>query len=380
VWASLLAFPALGAESTESLRPFFLDSPSPAVPLNNPNQKPEAASLVAFFDELLFEGTIVTARPSLLEKSTDILIMLPGMGGNVRRWGATSESTLTFGNSVLKENIYPIVLEHPIYQQVRSGISPERRQNAVRRFMPIDYEIDFLAGQLNHIIERVPRNEDGSLSKRVWLFGRSNGTNRILELMDRFALGHEKHRELSESISGVFVSGIVNPNSGRSFIWQDSEWAESKASPDLVDLVAMELDHGSSAQMVWASPRVEPLRQEKFRVPRITAILSAQDGYYPFPLQKEAMEVFSTAHPQFSVHVISGPGKHDPTASFTLSSGKVVRQGRLLRDILKAEMHSTLIVPGLSETHWPGFSEAGPCPLLLKRMESVTLPALTPVK
>lgn len=366
---------ALSAGATIQVQPFFLSSPSDATLLANHGQALSDAKLIALIDNPALETTIVTALPKYFETSTHVVILFPGVGGNVARWGATSESTLTLGNAMVKKGIYPIFVEHPVYYRARQGGFDNERRELAEKYTPLPFQLENFTSSLDAVVGKIPRDANGSLTKKVWLMGRSNGTNRILEWLDSLGTRDKKSLELAQSLSGVLLSGIVSPDLNRSFFWQGAEHLEAQRDPDESDLIAMALDHATANQMRWAS-RQPSKRAHPTPLPPLVAIASKQDAYFPLELQVEAIQAFFDNHPNASVDLLLAPCRHDPSASFSLGDGKTVKQGKLIKEVLQSYVLSGTRPPGLRITELPHFSSVRPCAELLAQYDQATLAPL----
>ncbi len=355
------------SETTRQVQPFFFSAPAQATLLVNRGQAVSNAKLVAFIDNPTLQTTLVTALPETFDSASHVVVLFTGVGGNVARWGSTSESTLTLGFTMVKKGIYPVFLEHPVYYRARqNGFEAERHQ-LVLKHSKLSFELESFTSTLESIVEAIPRDAAGNLSKKVWLMGRSNGTNRILEWLDRLPTLDARAQRLAQSLSGVLVTGIVSPDRNRSFFWQSAEHLEAQQDPEESDLIAMALDHATADQMRWASKQP---RRNLLPLPPIVAIASKQDAYFPLELQVEAIQTFFENHPNASIDLLLAPSRHDPSASFSLSDGKVVKQGKLMKEVLEGYVLKGPRPLGMRTIELPHFSSAAPCAEVIAHFES----------
>lgn len=346
---------------------YFWSAPRRARVVTVGEQKPEKSRLLQVEDDEEWRTTVLFARPHLRAGKKGVILMIPGMGGNVAKYGVAA-STSTFAGGALDVGYYPVAIQNEVYFGAANPSFPEAERWAIaRRLQPLAVQMQSFNRRIRAVF-----SGDGE----AWVYGRSNGAAQTLEWLHRACEGDLEAMATAERVDGVLVAGL-NSHEDRAFrLWTHLEDVENAAHPDDVDEVATWLDRENYRQMAWASegPAIVNPRMKKF--PKVIAIISAQDHYVPVFLQVATMEAFSRRHPQIEVELIYAPVRHDPTASFTVLRGGVltkVRTGRVLKEILQTSFTVGARSPGLHRRTLADYENAAECPGLLERAAEFSL-------
>ncbi len=145
------------------------------------NQNPKRSKIWHVVDDLEWRSSVLFGRPDLYKGSKGVIIMVPGMGGNVARYGIAF-STKKFAEISLKLNFYPVAVQNRVYQgALDPTLSHDDRWNMVKDLLDLNLDLR----EHYQMIDRVTADpiEQG---KETYLYGRSNGTGKILEMLQMY--------------------------------------------------------------------------------------------------------------------------------------------------------------------------------------------------
>lgn len=227
--ALIFAVPvSMGNDLTVDSKPYFWSYPRTAERiLLAADQKPARSKILHVVDDVEWRTSVLFGREDFFEKSKGVIIMVPGMGGNVAKYGV-AYSTKLFADIALKLNFYPVAVQNRVYQH---ALNPNWTLDMRRQHTKELRDLNFEMGEFYQMVDRataVPI-ENG---KQRYLYGRSNGTGKILEMLHRMASGDDNAIAAGSKIDAVYwLVGIVTDNPALAFGPVPKTWRMKRTPP-----------------------------------------------------------------------------------------------------------------------------------------------------
>jgi hypothetical protein len=266
-------------------------------------------------DDTYAHGTILTADPTLFNNAKGVALLLPGMGGNRKKYGAEKSGRqfiLSFRSSKL--GFFPAVFENPAYYGLGpANLSEQSRLKIATEMSSLPNQMDYLDWVMTQYFGGAVREEArlGLTRKRKGVHTRSNGTGLTLQWLSEAAHGNLQYLQTVRQLDYVMVAGLNSPEPENRARWIAAEDAMDIAHPESLDRIATTTDRALYAQMNWSTPgNVSHLVLPGF--PPVYFLIAAQDEYVKIADQITVAETFAKNHPQIPVIIIKTDVPHDP--------------------------------------------------------------------
>ena len=283
-----------------------------------------------------FEGlhtTILYGANGLVRTdSSKVFALYGGTGANSRTYGIGT-SLAHIANKIYKLKGDPIGFLNPQYF---GDDKPDlQRSEFVKKFGNLEAQEAWMAATLEYVVSQAGK-------KPVWVATRSTGTAVLMQLIRDYLRGKPEAKVIG-SISGVLLTGIL-PHEEKQF----TRWLALEKSHLMEKGFADEevIDHESSiflpmdfAPLVASTPIVNP---GVTTLPKILAIVGANDPLTPAVDQLLLLQKYSELHPQLDISVLATDVYHNSASSlrYTDTSGMEVklrtmeRMGPIIQEVM----------------------------------------------
>jgi hypothetical protein len=315
------------------------------------------------------DTTVLFSGATLVAPDSDAVFIL---------FGGTGARTIGYGIVPSFKDVASKIIKLST-EQFKLKASVVGFENSIYAGNPEQYgsaqaQVEMMLRDISLIVSLIPKDENGRVTKKIWVEGRSTGAAVIAQMLHEYYIGRPG-REVVGQLDGVLMMGLLGHNPDEIKTWGDreDEFFKLKENQELLDVSVQPYGKKIFEGMTWGPSQAKPaILAPNRRLPKVIVTMGSNDFESPVEKQFEVAKRFSDLHPQLSVMGYGMDTTHNPAAPTTYVNrqNKEVKRPRMdrfspLKEGIAAHMTqipykelklSSKIIATVLDASVPGFS------------------------